>query len=321
LRDSIQNAILFLGGAGSVATCRCFSIDAIDHDGSLVTFARARDECAALKEILVPASTWPAYRDFCSADPDEAFHAPVTYLAFKRRHLAQLTEPIHLFCLTDGKSHPSLTRQYRQDLAERWMFKKDVKQRFQVARKFQGRLAELLFAAWLHHEGWRIEALEALGGGTDVVATTPAGESFFFEVKHLGRDEALFDLGVEALGGGGVSFGHLSVYSPVDYLVFRIFEAAKQLSRFPGPKIVVAVLQEYDVSYAIPLKESWIDWKNPAFIRKDGDIEKFLGEKYALLPNLDDELKRCISQVDQIWFYELSHGLTLTRRQIDRVRR
>jgi hypothetical protein len=106
---------------GVVRTRVCSSIDAIEHCGSLDAFARARDRCAALKEILIPDRIWPEYEDFCSADPDEACHAPVTYLAFKRRHLARLTEPIHLFCMKGGAPHPSLTNQYKNDLVERWM--------------------------------------------------------------------------------------------------------------------------------------------------------------------------------------------------------
>jgi hypothetical protein len=71
--------------------CRCFSIDTTEHDGSLVTFAHVRNECPALKEILIPDSMWLEYEAFCSADPDDACHASIAYLAFKRRHLARLT--------------------------------------------------------------------------------------------------------------------------------------------------------------------------------------------------------------------------------------
>ena len=111
-------------------TCRCDTIDAIKHCGSLETLAHVRDECAALKEVLIPDGVWPRYKSFCSADPDQAHHAPVAYLAFQRRHLARLTGPIHLFCLKDDAPHPSLTKQYRNDLVERWMFQEEVKQRF-----------------------------------------------------------------------------------------------------------------------------------------------------------------------------------------------
>ena len=181
-----------LSRTGFMRTCRCSSIDATEHCGSLDTFARVRDECAALKEILIPDWIWPKYEKFCSGDRDEAHHAPVAYLAFKRRHLARLIEPIHLFCLKDGAPRPSLTIQYKNDLIERWMFKDDVNQRYRHGRKYLGRLVELLFAAWLYHEGWRIEALEALGGGSDVVAMGPDGHSFSFEIKYLAQNEVLF---------------------------------------------------------------------------------------------------------------------------------
>jgi hypothetical protein len=98
--------------------CRCASIDAANHDGSLTTFAHLRNECAALKEILIPDRVWSEYEAFCCADPDHAFHAPIAYLAFKERYLATLTDSVHLFCLDNGNSHPSLTSQYRKDLVE-----------------------------------------------------------------------------------------------------------------------------------------------------------------------------------------------------------
>jgi hypothetical protein len=108
------------------------------------------------------------------------------------------------------------------------MFTEDVKRRFQRARIFQGRLAELLFAAWR-----RIESMEARGGVADVVATGPAGQSFSFEVKHLVQDEVLFDLGVAALSGNGASFGHPPVYSPVAIaLSWLYFRSIRSLMKF-----------------------------------------------------------------------------------------
>jgi hypothetical protein len=201
------------------------------------------------------------------------------------------------------------------------MFRDNVKERFEHARIYQGRLAELGFAAWLHNEGWQIKELEAHGGANDVVASDSEACSFAFEVKYFAGEETLFNLGVNALSGGGTSFGHVPVYSPVDYLVFRIFEAAKQLIDANHPRIVVAIIQDYNTYYAIPLNEHWIDWMAPRFLRRDSDIDKFLTKKYSRMPDLDAKLSQYIPQLDEIWFYDFSHGLMLRRRQIDRVRR
>ena len=297
-------------------TCRCDTIDATEHCGALETFVRVRDHCPALKQVLIPDGVWPEYHDFCSADPDEAHHAPVAYLAFKRRHLARLTKPIHLFCLKENAPHASLTKQYRNDLAERWMFEEDVKQRFRHTSMFQGRLAELLFAAWLRQEGWRIGTLEALGGVADVVATCPLGRSFTFEVKFIGQDQVLFDLGINALGSGGAASAWIPVYSPIDYLLFRAFEAARQLRRSPNPKIVVMVLSDYETYFGMALSDGWINWRNTRFFRREADIENFLADKYHAIPNLDCEIRKYISQIDQIWFYDMSDGLMISRRKI-----
>jgi hypothetical protein len=180
-------------------------------------------------------------------------------------------------------------------------------------------VAELLFAVWLHHEGWRIDGLEALGASTDVVATDWNGKSFVFEIKYLGQGEILFLLSVQALGEDGVSFGYIPVYSPLDYMLFRIFEAAKKLASLPRPRVVVMILSEYEAYFEIPLAEHWIDWRNPKFFRKEIDIEEFLREQYASNPKLDHEIKYYISQVDQIWFYEIEHGLTIKRRRIEKM--
>ena len=301
-------------------SCRCASIDTTEHYGSVATFGLVRNECAALREVLIPDQIWSEYGACRSVKLDEASHRPIAYLAFARRHLSRLTKPIHLFCLDNGARHLSLTSQYRKDLVERWMFKKDAKQRFRAAAKFQGRLWELQFVSWLHHEGWRIESLEAHGGPADVVATCPAGKSFTFEVKYLGKDEILFDLDVKALSGSGHSGDWISVYSPIDYMLFRVFEAARQLAFSGSPIVVVLILAEYDTYFVIPISEHWIDWRNPKFFRKEVDIEDFLIKKYASNPDLDHEMKHHISRIDQIWFYDISHRLGMRRRQIDEVR-
>jgi hypothetical protein len=265
----------------------------------------------------VPDDIWDRYREFCAAEPDEAYHSPIAYLAFQRRYLARLTEPIHAFCLEGNTPNPLLTNQYKRDLVERWIFKDHVKQRFEYARIFQGRLMELIFAVWLFQEGWEIEGLEALGSSVDVEAKSQLRPSFSFEVKHLGQDEVLFDLGLQALRAGGVAVASIPVYSPIDYLTYRVFEAARQLDTSPNRKVVVAVLAEYETYFARPLKEGWIDWQAPRFFRKEGDISDFLEKQYAGNPSLDSDMPQYLSRLDQIWFFDKSGPLAIRRRRIE----
>lgn len=296
--------------------CKCLLIDAEAHGDSLVEFDAIRMVCPALSKILVPDDCWSDYRQFCESEPDKAFHAPIAYLAFQRRHLAGITAPIHAYCLDGGELHSALTKQYKKDLADRWMFKEDLKQRFKRTRVLQGRLNELLFAQWLEGESWNIEGLEAHGANVDAVASSTEGTLCSFEVKHIGQDELSFDLDVEALQGNGVSFGRLPVYSPVDYMLYRVFEAARQLADEHNRKVVVMILSNFDRSYKLPIKEGWIDWKVPKFLRMDEDIDEFLEGKYIENPSLNDDLKKYISQLDEIWFFDNHAPLTMRRRKV-----
>jgi len=270
---------------------------------TLVEFAAIRAACPALSRIVIPDDIWDNYKLFCESEPDEAFHAPITYLAFQRRYLAALTGPIHTYCLDGGKPNSALTKQYKKDLVERWMFGETTDQRFEYHRMFQGRLFELIFAQWLDHEGWSIHGLEARGADVDVEAMTRRGDSYSFEVKHIGKDKCLFDLELEALQTNRKSAGSISVYSPVDYMLYRIYEAACQLKKATNQKVVVVILSDFDIYYEHKIKKGWIDWKAPRFFKIGADIIAFLEDKYKKNPTLDDDLERYISQIDEIWFF------------------
>lgn len=301
--------------------CKCLSIDAEAHGDSLVEFDAIRTVCPALSKILVPDDYWSDYRQFCEIEPDKAFHAPITYLAFQNGHLGRITAPIHTYCLDGGELHSALTKQYKMDLAERWMFKEDLKERFKRVRGFQGRLNELLFAQWLEGNSWNIGGLEAHGANVDAVASSTGGTLCSFEVKHIGQDEVSFDLGVEAFQGNGVSVGRLPVYSPVDYMLYRVFEAARQLADKHNRRVVVMILSNYDRFYKLPIKEGWVDWKEPKFLRMDKDIDEFLEAKYIENPGLNDDLKRYISLLDEIWFFDNHAPFTMRRRKVLELRR
>jgi hypothetical protein len=300
-----------------VWTCPCSSIGAAERTASVAAFARMRAECAALKKILIPDQIWPEYERWCSCDPDEALHRPIAYLAFEAGYLPTLTEPIHQFCLRDGIPHPLLTKQYRSDLVEHWMCAVDYKERFRLARIFQGRLWELVFAFWLQQDGWKVNTLEALGGAADVVATCLSGNSFAFEVKYIGKAKAMFDLEVNALRGERC-IGHFSPYESVDILLSRVYKASKQLAVDGAGKIVAVILDEYVRRFQIPVSEGWINWKDPRFFCNYSNIRSILGEKHPV--NWRDDMKHCASQLDQIWFFDITHGMTLRRQRIESVR-
>lgn len=155
-------------------------------------FEAIRTKCPALHLCLVPDRIWPAYREFCVAESDAAHHVAIALQAYRRGYLSRLTGPIHEFCLEGARTHPNLTNQYRQDLAETWLLRSNALERFKDARRLKGRLTELAFAATLKTRGWKVTGLEALGGLVDVQAENETSD-YRFEVKHLGVDEVTFD--------------------------------------------------------------------------------------------------------------------------------
>ena len=91
------------------------------------------------------------------------------------------------------------------------------------------------------------------------------------------------------------------MYSPVDYLVFRIYEAARQLESTSNTRIAVAIVKNYDVSYKIQLTENWIDWADPKFLRRDSEIDEFLNRQYENNPNLDSDIRSAIARLSEVW--------------------
>jgi hypothetical protein len=302
--------------------CACSRIKPREGENLLRLFGKVRNECAANREIIVPDDLWETYQEFCCNEPDEAYHTPYFYNAFKHGYLSRLTEPIHRHCLEIDKPHPRLRKQYRKDLAERWLTKDTTKDQFKHARRFKGRLVELMFASWLNEAGWTLLNMEAYDDRAhDVDARSNNGVEYSFEVKDIGQDEMDHDLLVKALCSSGVSVESEPVTSPMNYLLFRVFEAARQLACSSRHKVVVAVLFDFEHRFGCPLKEGWIDWRNPSFLRRDSAIDDFLEEKYKKIPNLDEEVRRYVSGIDQIWIFDSDEPFVLRKQKELEVRR
>jgi len=103
------------------------------------------------------------------------------------------------------------------------------------------------------------------------------------------------------------------MYSPLDYLLFRLYEAARQLQNTHTNRIAVAIVSDYDVSYKIPLSEKWIDWESPSFLKRDPEIHAFLSAQYVSNPNLDADLKTLIAGLNEIWILRYKGPFDLER--------
>jgi hypothetical protein len=155
----------------------------------------------------------------------------------------------------------------------------------------------------------------------DVDARSNNGVEYSFEVKDIGQDEMAHDLRVKASGSSGVSVGSESVTSPMDYMLFRVFEAAQQLASSRRHKVVVAVLSDFEHRFGTPLKEGWINWQNPSFLRGDPDIDKFLENQYEKRPKLEEEVRKYVSGIDQVWLFDSDEPFVLRKRKVLEVRR
>lgn len=112
------------------------------------------------------------------------------------------------------------------------MLGSEAAERHRRGRTFEGRVAELQCADWLETQSYQIVNLEALGGAVDIEAVSPDGSPTAFEVKFIGIQDADFSMIQRSLEGDAEPYT-VSPYTAINYLLFRAYEAAKQLSALP----------------------------------------------------------------------------------------
>jgi len=264
----------------------------------ITDFYDLRNSCPALK-LTIPDGIVQEHLKFTISKPDGAHHCSIPFLAYRRGCLVDFTKSLHRFALDGNKLQKEVTAQYKSDLRETWIFETDEISRFKKARSYLSRLAELDFARWLESQQWHVSNLEMYGGQFDVEGLQKGGIATTFEVKFLAQREVLFELNLASFTNP--TTGWLGVYSPIDYLLFRLHEAARKLQEANTKRIAVAIVSDYDISYKIPLSEGWIDWASPKFLKRDSEIQQFLSAEYAMNQNLDTDLRTSISKLDEIW--------------------
>ncbi len=295
--------------------CECDSNKVPDRSTALRDFELVRQKCPALHQLVIPEEICPIYFSFCNSETDEALHRPIAFLAYCQGFLGNFTAPIHRFLLKGLPLEREISKQYQKDLVENWILQSDYKSRFEKSRIFQGRWGELCFALWLEQAGWRIENLEAYGGSFDVEAVSSEGAKSAFEVKYFANEECLFELGVAANLRGGVAGSSMPVYPPLNYLLFRLYEAFKKLYSASDHRIAVVIITDYTEYFEVPFEESWIDWRRPKFIRGGGGIEPFLQDKFVDNPWLEEDVQRYIASIDEIWIFQV-WNLSIDRKHI-----
>lgn len=271
-------------------------------DGSIPfkEFSDMRDKCRALREVFLPDSIWQQFRDWHTRPDDEAAHRSILLLAYRRGCLSSVTKPIHRYILSSNGIRADARKQYLQDLRERWMLADDPVERNRLAKIFRGRIVELQLALWLEGQSYRVVGLEATRKGPDIETTSRNGVNTSWEVKFIGVEDGDFRIFLDSIAGLPAATW-VSPYTAMNYLVFRVYEAARQLSSARETKAVIVVVDDTAwFRFEMQLTGNWIDWKNPVFISQDSEWTQFLEAQKKRYPDLPNDLASTIQEVDSI---------------------
>lgn len=233
-------------------------------------------------------------------------------LALERDQLASFTSCAHRYLLKSDHLDPKVRKQYVKDLREQWMNYSNPRERHQKFKMFSGRYVELRCAEWLEEQGWTVTQLEAFQKGPDIIARTMSEGTTAFEVKFIGQDFPGFDTVVKSISGQPETM-MLSPYFAANYLLYRAYEAAKQLQLATNPSRIAVIVVDGVTWFTFErqLKDGWIDWKNPAFLTTD---DPFIEAERKKNPNLDVELKTIIGSISGVWIVTRYAGNVYTRQ-------
>lgn len=291
----------------------------------LDTFAAVREKCPAIKELFVPDDIWSKFYNWHLWSDVEAYHESALLLALDRGYLNSITSPVHRHLLESGRINSRIRKQYINDLREKWMDYSDPPERHRKFRMFCGRIVELQCTEWLERQSWKISALEAFREGPDIEATDESSVLTAFEIKFIGQDDAEFSNVLKSFRGEP-DYGGGSPSSAINYLLYRIYESAKQLKRSNATArialVVIDGLTEH--TFKIQLKDGWIDWKNPAFMDGydpfiDTQDETLNDEQKRTLTNdqkrkiLNVDLKSALESINDVWILERSNENQLVK--------
>lgn len=287
--------------------CACQTVAAINDscwNCILNHFEDIRKNCAALKEIFVPESEWPVFRKMAPNAYEESDHRSILLGALKYGDLNKITLPVHRYLLDGNKPKSSLRKSYKKELIEKWMLKETPLQRHRRVRGFNGQLAELITSSWLENNGWKIENLEALGGSFDIEAISPQRNISAIEVKYIGVSDWHFELNLKSSQSGEAVAGSWSRHPGYNYLLFRIYEAAKQLEKFSGDRYVFVVISNetwwnFDFSiedncFRPPLHfYEFSKWK--------GNVSDSFKESINEHSNIENHINDTLNQIKELW--------------------
>lgn len=290
------------------AHCPCQTTSFSGKSTLLREFEALRKLCPALNKVLVPEKFWPSFFNEAVNITDKSRHSFILLGAFKNRFLERITSPVHRHLLENNGPKSTLTRQYRKDLIESWMLKDSTLERHRKSRIFQGRLAELRCTALLEERNWTITGLEALGGKFDIEAKSSQGIEWDIEVKFIGQeDDKFLEIQESISNASGICGGFSNLYTGYNFLLFKIFEAASQLSTSTKRRMVLIVLSNMTWEFLqMQIRDNWMLKRPMSFFDDQATPEwkTFLSckKKERRFANIENELDSKIGSIQEVWF-------------------
>jgi hypothetical protein len=126
-------------------------------------------------------------------------------------------------------------------------------------------------------------------------------------VKFFGQEDQDFLVLLNAMQNGP-SGGAISLPEPVNYLLFRVYEAARQLRQATGKRTAIVVIDEIGWHrFDMQLKHDWIDWTNPQFLGHSCEWERLLSlqKQPTGLPAI---LGATIRELDRLQIFRQDHA-------------
>lgn len=286
--------------------CTCQTVKAINDSWSNIInhFESIRKNCPALKEIFVPESEWPKFRKMSPSAFDESGHRSILLGALRWGDLKKITLPVHAYLLDGEKPKDSLTKQYKQDFVEKWMSEKTPLERHERVRAFNGKLAELISSSWIESKGWQINNLEALNGSFDIEAISPQGSNSAIEVKYIGEEDWQFELNLKSEQSGEAVAKVFNDYNGYNYILFRTYEAAKQLENFSGDRYVFIVISSLTWgNSSMAIECDWI--RHPLhffeFSKWKDNVSDCFAKSINKYPNIEKKINKVLNQIKELW--------------------
>lgn len=283
--------------------CNILSGVKTDWGDVLKQFENVRKHCPALREILIPEDRWPIYCKKALEPINKAGHQHVLLGAFKHGNLRRITLPVHTYLL-DGEKPKALKPNYKKDLIESWMMGTTPLDRHKRVKGFNGKLAELISALWLQDQGWKIKNLEALGGAYDIEAISPTGNNTAIEVKYIGEEDSKFLKDLESMQSHKAVSGRLNHYDGYNYILFRTYEAAKQLKNFSEDRYIFIVISTSTWDFVdIAVNDKWIQHALHffEFSKWKGSVSESFARQISKYPNIEQEINGVLNQVQTLW--------------------